>query len=407
MAENDVELLAHEAEKLEKKMNKFVEGKIDPLIEKLSKMEGDNTSLTDELKKVGAQFANLQKQADELDIKLQKANVPNSDAPIYDQVMHLVKGMTWNKEWKESKRGGTLDLKGVSLMSDFQTKVGTVTRVADTIPPQFTPLQYVPGYRYHLRDLMPIGQATSNTIWMPYESAVTNGFARVAEGALKPQSDFTPAVTKWPVEKIATWIKFSEEILEDMPQFTSYITTRWIELLKQAEDYKLLYGSGSSDIKGLMVSGTLWVDDLADSKVDRFMILDSAVTQVQVAGFNATGIILHPTTAMQMRQTRTTTGEYVLPYLVATGAAPLVINGATVMVHNKVAVGDFLVGDFAMGCQLWDRKAANIKFYDQNEDDCKYNLILAVIEERLALVTYQSTAFCVGHFASALAQGSA
>ena len=76
---------------------------------------------------------------------------------------------------------------------------------------------------------------------MPYESAFTNGIARVAEGALKPESDFTPAVTKWAIEKIATWIKFSEEILEDMPMFTSYLTTRWLELFKQAEDTKLLY----------------------------------------------------------------------------------------------------------------------------------------------------------------------
>jgi hypothetical protein len=60
-----------------------------------------------------------------------------------------------------------------------------------------------------------------------------------------------------------------------------------------------------------------------------------------------------------------------------------------------------------MGAQIWDRKAANITFYDQNEDDAKYNLIMAVIEERLALITYASTAFCFSSFGSALARGSA
>lgn len=404
MDENTLELLAKEAEKVEKKMNKL----IDPLIEKLAKLSPDSaeykSAMETELKPVYEKFEKLQKQADELDLKLQKANVPNQDAPIYEQVMHLVKGMTWKDNWKETKRGGTLDLKGVDLM---QTKVGTVTRVTDTIPPQFTPFQYVPGYRFHIRDLMPVGQATSNTIWMPYESAITNGFARVAEGAVKPQSDFTPAVVKWPVEKIATWIKFSEEILEDMPQFTSYITTRWIELLKQAEDYKLIYGSGSSDIKGVAVSGAAYVDVLADSKVDMLMVLDAAVTQVQKASFNADTILLNPATAMKLRQLRTSTGEYIFPYEQVTGSSPIVINGATVKVHNSVVADDFVVGDFAMGCQLWDRKAANIKYYDQNEDDAKYNLILAVIEERIALVTYQSTAFCIGTFTAALANGSA
>lgn len=403
MNNEDLKALEQEAEKLETKMN----GLIDPLIKRLEKLEPTSpeykAALENELKPVYENFKKLQDQANELDVKLQKMNVPDQNAPIHDQVLALVEKMTWTKDWKESKKGGTLDMKGIDIM----TKASTVSRVTDTIPPQFTPLQYVPGYKYHIRDLLPIGQASSSTIWMPYESATTNGIARVAEGALKPQSDFTPLVIKWPIEKIATTIKFTEEILEDMSQFTSYITTRWIELLKQTEDYKLLYGTGSSDIKGLMVSGAAWTDDLASAAVDRFMVLDSAVTQVQKAGFSPNYILLNPTDAMELRQSRDSDKNFIFPWPVVTGASPLVINGATVLIHNKVTQGDFLVGDFAMGAQLWDRKAANIKFYDQNEDDAKYNIILAVIEERLALVTYQSTAFIAGSFAEALAKGSA
>lgn len=397
MEEKDV--LIQEAEKLEKKMSKLVDNKIDPLLEKLAKMGEVTPEMATELKSYGAKFEALQKQADDLDLKLQKANVPNQGAPIYDQVIHAVKGMDWVKDWKSLKRGGTLDLKGIDMMN---TKVGTVTSVTDTIPAQFTPLQYTPNRRMHVRDLLPVGTATSNTIWMPYESAVTNGFARVAQGAQKPQSDFTPAVVKWPVEKIATWIKFSEEILEDMPQFTSYITTRWIELLKQVEDTKLLYGTGSSDIKGLTVAAAAYVDVLASGAIDRWMVLDAATTQVQVANFTPNFILLHPTTAMHLRQSRSTTYEYILK-----PNEPVIINGCTVIPHPAMAVADFLVGDFAMGAQIWDRKSANIKFYDQDEDNAQLNLITAIIEERLALVTYQSTAFVFGDFTSALAKGSA
>ena len=397
--ENEKDILQQEAEKLERKMSKLVDNKIDPLLEKLATMGELSPEMSTELKSYGAKFTALQSQCDALDLKLQKSNVPNSDAPIYDQIMHVIKGMDWMTNWKAAKRGGTLDLKGIDIM---QTKVGTVTRVADTIPPQFTPFQYNPGRRMHVRDLLPIGTATSNTIWMPYESATTNGFARVAEGAKKPQSDFTPAVVKWPVEKIATWIKFSEEILEDMPQFTSYITTRWIELLKQVEDTKLLYGTGSSDVKGLTVAAAAYVDVLASGAIDRWMILDAAATQVQVANFTPNFILLHPTTAMHLRQSRSTTYEYILK-----PNEPVMINGCTVIPHTAMAVGDFLVGDFNMGAQIWDRNAANIKFYDQDEDNAQLNLITAIIEERLALVTYQATAFVFGDFLSALAKGSA
>ena len=341
----------------------------------------------------------LQQQIDEIDLKLQKQGFSATNSPVYDQVMRVVKSANWITSFKDSKRGGTLDFKGMDLMTKA---AGTVTTVTDTIPPQFTNFQYVPGRRVHVRDLLPSGLATSSTIWMPYESAITNSTARVAEGALKPLSDFTPAVVKWDIEKIATTVKFTQEMLEDFPQFTSYITTRWIELLKQCEDEKLIYGSGISDIKGLATTAAAYVDVLADSAVDRWMVLDAAATQVQTSGFTPNYILVHPTTAMQIRQTRESTHGYLVD-----PSKPMIVNGATIIPHPAMIAGDFLVGDYTAGAMLWDRKSANITFFDQNEDDAKKNLILAVIEERLALVTYQSTAFVFSDFTSALAKGSA
>jgi HK97 family phage major capsid protein len=396
MTQEELDQIAREAAKVETKMN----GLVDPLIKRLEAAEQMTPELKAELKKTADRYAKMQEQLDALDIKLQKANVPDENAPLVDQIKHVIEKLDWIRQYKDTKRGGKIDLKGVDLMN---TKVGTVTRVTDTITPQFTPFQFVPGRKLHIRDLLPVGTTTSNTIWMPYESATTNGIARVAENAAKPQSDFTPAVTKWPVEKIATWIKFSEEILEDMPMFTSYLTTRWLELLKQAEDNKLLYGSGSSDIKGLTVAAAAYVDVLGSAAVDKWMILDAAVTQCQVANYNPNLILLHPTDAMKLRQTRSTTYEFIN----RPDGSPIVINGATVVVTPAMTAGDFLIGDFAMGAQIWDRKSANITLYDQDGDNVRYNLITAVIEERLALVTYSSTAFVFGDFVSALAKGSA
>ena len=248
MTNEELDLIAKQAEAIEKKMNAIV----DPLIKRLEKSDEITPALEEKIKAANEKYQEMQKQLDALDLKLQKANVPDQHAPLTEQIDHVISKAEWLANFKESKKGaGKFDLKGI----DIHQKA-TVTRVTDTIAPQFTAFQYVPGRRFHVRDILPVGQTTSSQIWMPYESATTNGIARVAEGALKPASDFTPAVTKWPVEKIATWIKFSEEILEDMPMFTSYLTTRWLELLKQAEDTKLLYGTGSSDIKGLTVAAS-------------------------------------------------------------------------------------------------------------------------------------------------------
>lgn len=397
-------------EQTEKKLDALV----DPLLKRIEAIEKDPnaTELKNELKQYQldnkktiddllTNYKELQKQYDTLDMNMQKGKAEQPYS-IEKHMGEIIVKEDFQRYIKANKKTShfTMDLSGMDMKT-----AGVVVRVADTIQPQFTGLQYLPGRRFHVRDVIPAGTTSSSTIWMPYMTDTTNSIARVAESGEKVLSDFTPAVTKWAVEKIATTLKFSEEILEDMPGFISYVTTRWMELLKQAEDTKLLYGTGSSDIKGLTVSGAAYVDIFADSKVTMYDVLDGAATQIKTANFTPDYILLHPTDALKLRSVKDTTGNYIFPPHM--GGVPMQIGGAQIIETPAMTVGDFLVGDFGMGCQLFDRKSASITFYDQNEDDAKYNRILAVIEERLALVTYQSQAFCFGVFASALARGSA
>jgi HK97 family phage major capsid protein len=77
-----------------------------------------------------------------------------------------------------------------------------------------------------------------------------------------------------------------------------------------------------------------------------------------------------------------------------------------IIANTAVTLGDFLVGDFASGVQLFDRLQANIRFFEQDEDNATKNLVTVVAEERLALPIYRPTAFIYGNFATALAEGS-
>lgn len=371
---------------------------VDPIAQKMI----DNEKVTAaELKKAGELYSALQKQYDELDMKLQKATMQ----PELSETFGSVLAKTMNDEWLakyKSNRRSSFEIKGHDLHSKT---AGTVVRVADTIQPQFTQFVYSPARKFHVRDIIPVGTTSSATVWMPYESAITNSIARVAEGGAKPLSDFTPAVVKWAVEKIATTLKFSEEILEDMPQFISYLTTRWLELLKQAEDNKLLYGTGSSDIKGLTVSGAAYSDVLASSLVKRYDVLMAAVYQIKTANFTPNYVLVNPADGLKIRGEKDTSGQPIFPAY--TNNSVMSVGGVTIIETPAVVAGDFLAGDFNMGAQIFDRKSANISFYDQNEDDATKNLILAVIEERLALVTFHPSAFCFGTFLNALATGSA
>lgn len=380
------------------KMNALV----DPLVERLAKAEKMTPMLQEEIKAANEKFIAFQNQLDQLDVRITKKTNDVTDGDSFADVLMKNMDEAWVANFKRNRRSA-FEVKNLDL---HRTKASVVTRVTDTIQPAFTNFIYDPAKRFHVRDIIPVGVATSNQIWMPYESATTNGIARVAESAKKPQSDFTPAVVKWSVEKIATYITFSEEILEDMPQFISYLTTRWLELLKQTEDNKLLYGTGSSDIKGLTVAAEAYSDVFASTLVNYYDILLGAAYQVKNNDFVPNYILIHPSDALKVRTSKDTSGMPIFqPYYTQNGG--LTVAGATVIETTAMTEGDFLAGDFAMGAQIFDKKTANISFSDQNEDNFIYNRLTAVLEERLALVTFNSGAFVFGDFAEAMAKGSA
>ena len=376
---------------------------VDPLLAKMSTFEKMPDSFKAELLETKTAFENqmkeFQKQVDALDIKLQKGAI-SGETDSFSGILLKTMNAEWVDNYKRN-RAQKFEIKNM----DLHAKVATVTRVADTIAPQFTNFVYDPARKFHVRSILPVGVTTSPTVWMPYESAITNAIARVAEAGAKPQSDMTPAVEKWAVEKIATHITFSEEIMEDMPQFISYLSSRWIELLKQAEDTKLLYGTGTNDIKGLTVTAQAYVDVLASSLVNYYDVLLAAVYQVKTNEFTPNYILINPADGLKVRTSKDTSGMPIFPFY--TGNSAIMVGGVTVIETTAVTAGDFLVGDFAMGAQIFDRKSAEIRFFDQHASNATSNLITAVIEERLALVTFNAKAFVYGDFDSALAKGSA
>lgn len=390
---NSEELKALADESVQK-MNALV----DPLLKRIEKAEQMTPELKAEIKAANEEF---QKQLDAMNVRIQKGEMNPVAGDTFADVLMKNMSAEWVNSFKKTRRAA-FDVENIEL----HKKAGVVTRVTDTIQPAFTNFIYDPAKRFHVRDILPVGVATSNNIWMPYESATTNGIARVAESGAKPQSDFTPAVVKWSVEKIATYITFTEEILEDMPQFISYLTTRWLELLKQAEDTKLLYGTGSSDIKGLTVAAEAYSDVLASSLVNYYDVLLAAVYQVKGNDFTPNYVLIHPSDALKVRTSKDTTGMPIFqPYYTNNGN--MMVGGAQLIETTAMTEGDFLAGDFAMGAQIFDKKSANISFSDQHSDNFIYNRITAVLEERLALVTFHSGAFVFGDFAEALAKGSA
>jgi HK97 family phage major capsid protein len=100
-------------------------------------------------------------------------------------------------------------------------------------------------------------------------------------------------------------------------------------------------------------------------------------------------------------------GQYLMPEAFRFGAQAPRIAGVPLIGTTAITAGDFLVGDFAMGTQIFDRQQVNIRFFEQDSDNVQKNLTTVRVEERLTLANYRPSAFVYGNFAAALASGSA
>jgi len=407
-------------EDLKKELAQITE-KIDATV---LKMDTENKG---ELKQLRTEFVELTKKYNDLSAqleeKLQTVQKSVDKLSIEEQRLHqqTVKDLRTAlseqlnseafKGYLKAKKGGSKKASYDVTMENIEARKATVTpstATTDTSAPDYlnTGIIYDPSRDMFVRNFIPSGTTNANTVVVPVELTITDGTAVTTEGSQKGVSQFTLDNKSFPVMKIAAILKISEEMLDDIPGLVTYIVNRWGAKLKVKEDNVLLYSTASSTaFDGLTVAAQAYDDDLADSAVNKWDVLMNAITQCRIDEYRATAIMMHPTDVLTLKTEKGTDGHYLgrSPW----DRLPMFCDGVQIIETTAIGAGEFLVGDFQRGAQLFDRKTASINFYDQDEDNAQKNLITVVIEERLALAIYRPNAFVYGSFAAALAQGSA
>lgn len=407
-------------------LKKELEGiatKLDATVEKFQ------TANAEEVKGLKAEFQNLTKQYNDLseklekdlqtvqgsvdDLNIEKKRLSESRKAQKDLRTALTEQLSSDefKNYLKSKKSGDKRAKHNIVMENVDSRKAAVTpstATADTSSPDYlnTGIIYDFDRDMFVRNFIPSGATTANNVVVPIELTITDGTAVTAEGNQKGVSQFTLDNKSFPVMKIAAVLKISEEMLDDVPGLVTYIVNRWGSKLKVKEDATLLYSVASSTaFDGLTVAAQAYVDALADAAVTKWDVLMNAITQVRIDEYRATAIMMNPADVLTLKTEKGSDGNYLgrSPW----DRLPMFCDGVQIIETTAIGSGEFLVGDFTRGAQIFDRKTASINFYDQDEDNAQKNLITVVIEERLALAVYRPNAFVYGDFASALAQGSA
>ena len=317
------------------------------------------------------------------------------------------KQVSFKSALKDALENGAIDglKKGHSQSARFEIKADMT--VGADFTGEVIPADRVSGYKFdptrpvHIRQLLSIGSTQSDVVRYVKESGYNNAAAITAEGATFAQSDFDMTAVNANVKKIGTYFRISEEMLADTPQLTSYLSARAPEKLLEVEDVNILSGN---DLGGIINSAPAFAaGDYADTveAANQFDVIVASLNQLALLNYNADTILLNPTDFHKILLLKDTTNNY-LKDQVYGGLTP-VFMGVRVVLNSAIAAGDFLIGNFSVGTQLWVRQGVNVEFFREDGTNVRDGFVTVRVSERIALTNYLPNAFVKGTFATAQA----
>lgn len=253
----------------------------------------------------------------------------------------------------------------------------------------------------------------SNAISYLVEGAVEGALATVAEGGAKPQfhiADPTPKTDA--LRKIAGFLKFTDEMIEDAAFLVSEINERGLYLLALAEENQLLNGTGSgAQIEGLLNRSGVQTETSAGA-ADNADALFRAMTKVQTAtGLTADALVINPADYQALRLSRDGNDQYFGGGFFTGQYGNGEIDwqppvwGLRTIVSAAVPAKTAVVGAFGAAATVYRKGGVRVESTNSHVDDFTNNLITTRIEERIALAVRIPSAFVKVTLSDAVAGG--
>lgn len=338
-------------------------------------------------------------------------NKDNNNAPrplpTFEQVIGdavLEKTDEIEKFFRKETKGFDIKLKAFDQMSvktvgDMST--GNVTG-GSRYGQQFAPNIIERPYRaVHIRDLISVSPAgPGNTFTFMKENGAGEGaIAPTAETGTKPQIDKDLIEATVNFEVIAGILRFTRKVMNNVPGFISWLQRRLPEDLMNIEDAQILYGDGvSPNLKGIGTAGNFTLAHSSPAVPGLSEKLIDALSQLEDANERyATGIVVRPAAYYNFFKNKASgSGEYDLPRNFVFVGNRLFVSGIPVIPTTAVTAGDFFVGDWVNGAELFVQESMRLEFFEQDVDNVSKNKITLRIEETVALPVYGSDYFIKG-----------
>lgn len=252
----------------------------------------------------------------------------------------------------------------------------------------------------HVRDLLNVGQTSSNAIEYPvdYEGFDNQAGPQSSELGAKNKSNQSFDLKTESVQTIAHYIIASRQVLDDAPMLRSYVDGRLLYGLMLEEDDQILNGDGTGgNLNGIMnnpliqsvgATGDVDGDDTVLDHIRR------AIAKGRTAHYPMNGLLLHPEDWASLELKKGSDDHYIWVRVPEGGESRLW--RVPVVESTAMSSGEFLVGNWDLAATLWDRQQSAIRVSESHEDLFVKNGVVILAEERLALTVYRPQAFVRG-----------
>lgn len=216
---------------------------------------------------------------------------------------------------------------------------------------------------------------SGNAITYFVQNATEGAAAVTAENGKKPQLHVSFEPKTAALKKIAGYTKETDEVLSDAPFLASAVQNTLVYELGKEENSEVV-----ADILGTSGIGAAQHDGTAIGMVEK--ILEAKKTIASATAYKADVVIMNPADAASIKLAKDTTGNYLFGGPAAD--SELTIWGLPVEESADVPAGTILVAAGKNSVKIYRKGGADVKVYEQNEDDAIYNRVTIVAEERLA-----------------------
>ena len=276
------------------------------------------------------------------------------------------------------------NVKGWSISANVKAATDTMTsvQIAD-IDKTVVPQQNVAK----ATDLFGSATISGNAVTYFTEDAFEGSTpAVVAEGAKKVQGSTGYTSHTEALVKIAGYVKETDEVLEDNDFLASAVQDVMLYRLAKVEN---AYAIGK--IQGTSGIGTVTYTDSgntgdADSLVDAILY---AKTQIDSnTPYTADCVFLNPADYFALITAKDDNGQYMgggyFSGAYGNGGYTSQYNpwGLRVFVDGTVVSGEPIVAAGKEAIKFYSKNGATVKVYEMNEDDCLYNRVTVLAEER-------------------------